>query len=159
MTSIKILKQFSTLAFFLLFSAQFVAQENAGKDFLKHTSVVIHKAQKQLIAAANIDAGGNLAKAVLLQTYAVKLFQNRETDASLCFSSAARELASQVIKGTNAADNAYDTVSTEEKKLLKNCRGQDELLAEAKKRMPGMTESDADYKAPRSLNETNIDIK
>jgi hypothetical protein len=152
------LKQFSKAVFLFLIVSQMTGQEDANKAFLKHTSVVVHKAQKQMIASGNMNAGGDLAKAVLLQSYAVKLF-GKNNNASLCFSSTARELASKVIKGTGAADNAYYSVSEEEKKLLRDCSSKENLLMEAKKNMPAMSMNDSDYKEPKSLNETNIDIK
>ncbi len=144
---------------FLFVSFISFAQNDAYKALLKHTSIVIHAAQKHMIAAGKTDVGGLLAKSVLLQSHAVKIYRQKNEKNSACSSAKARELAAEIIKKIGGKENAYYLVSDEEKKLLGNCSGEAELLKEGKKNLKTLSENDKDYADPKSLNATNIDIK
>jgi hypothetical protein len=134
-------------------------QEDAYKTLLKRTSVVVHKAQKQMLATGKTDMNGQLAKAVLLQTHAVKLYGEKSETAAACASSAAREIAAGIILNTGIKDNPYYHLSSEENVLLKNCESDPQLLLKAKSKLPGMALKDSDYTNPQSLNQSNIDFK
>ncbi len=154
--------KFKLLLFSVLFlfaSLVTLAQDDAYKAFLKHTSVVIHKAQKQMIALGKTDAGGILAKAVLLQCNALKMYGKKNEPGSVCSSAKARELAAKIIINMAGKESDYYHVSAEEKKLLTNCLSDAELLKEGKKNNRELSENDKDYTDPKSLNFTNIDIK
>lgn len=144
---------------FLLGSFTSFSQDDACKAFLKHTSVVIHKAQKQMIFAGKTDAGGMLAKSVLLQSNAVKLYGQKNEALATNSSAKARELAAGVIKNMGGKENAYYLISDEEKKLISDKTGETDLLKAAKKSLANLSENDKDYSDPKSLNSNNIDIK
>jgi len=134
------------------------AQDDAYKLFLKRTSVAIHKAQKTMLANNKTDVGGKLAKAVLLQTHAVKLYAQKKQGHAVCSSSYARQLAAQIIKDLTGKDDALYAVADEEKKLMSGCSTETEIIKESSTGLKTMsTASDKDYTDPKSLNKTNID--
>jgi hypothetical protein len=147
---------------FILFASTFTqlfSQEDAYKTLLKHSSVCVHKAQKQMLASKKTDLGGKLAKAVLLQSYAVKLYAQKKEAEAACASLHARQLAFEIIKETSAREDTYSLATDEEKKLSASCVDENTMLKESKKALPAFSEKDTDYNNPKSLNETNIDIR
>jgi len=140
------------------FSSLF-GQDDAYKALLKRSSVSIHAAQKNMLVANKTEVGGKLAQAVLLQSYAVKLYQSKKEAESACSSLEARKLAWEIINETSHKNNVYATATEEENKLNTKCGSAEYLLKESKKALQNMSESDKDFVDPKSLNSSNIDIK
>ena len=148
------------VSLFLISCFASFAQDDAYKLFLKRTSVAIHKAQKTMLAKNQMDVGGKLAKAVLLQTHAVKLYEQKKQGHAACSSSYARQLAAQIIKGLTGKDDVLYSLTDEEKKLLNGCSTEAEAIKESSADSKTMsTAIDKDYTDPKSLNKTNIDPK
>jgi hypothetical protein len=155
---IRLLSFFTALSFLVSFSLS--AQDDACKAMLKRTSVAIHKAQKTMIASKTTDVGGKLAKAVLLQSHAVKLYEQKKQGEAASNSALARELASGIIKDLSGKTDAFFAITDEEKKLITETKSETELLKEGKNSLKEFAgKSDKDYSSPASLNNTNIDIK
>lgn len=144
---------------FLLIGSLSIAQDDAYKLLLKRSSVSIHKAQKHMIAAKKPDAGGKLAQAVLLQTYAIQLYRQKKEAESACAGLEARKLAWDIIKEISNREDAYATATDEEKKLSANCGSADQMKQAGKKSVKNSSENDSDFSDPKSLNDSNIDIK
>lgn len=155
------MKQKLTLLFLSIFgtSTFLISQEDAYKTLLKRSSVSIHAAQKHMLATKKLDMGGNLAKAVLLQSYAVKLYKEKKEAQAACSSLQARSLAFNIIKNASNREDKYAQATDDEKKLASSCKTEEELLKESKKTLSTLSEKDESYKDPKSLNDTNIDIK
>jgi len=147
-------------ALFFFSALASLAQDDAYKAMLKRTSVAIHKAQKTMLSKGKTEVGGNLAKAVLLQSHAVKLYEEKKQSRAVCGSAQARELAAAIIKDLNGKADTFYLVSEEEKKLLTECPNEAELLKESKIAFKNLSSTtDKDYADPQSLNTTNIDLK
>jgi hypothetical protein len=144
----------------ILVSFSLSAQDDVYKAMLKRTSVAIHKAQKTMIASKTTDVGGKLAKAVLLQSHAVKLYEQKKQGEAASNSALARELASGIIKELSGKTDAFFVITDEEKKLITESKSENELLKEGKNSLKEFAgKSDKDYSTPSSLNTSNIDIK
>ncbi|HXB40187.1 MAG TPA: hypothetical protein VNZ49_06565 [Bacteroidia bacterium] len=152
-------KLFFAFIFFVSTFNQLLSQEDAYKALLKRSSVCVHKAQKQMLASKKTDLGGKLAKAVLLQSYAVKLYAQKKEAEAACVSLHARQLAFEIIKETSAREDTYSLATEEEKKLIAACSDEITMIKESKKALPAFSEKDTDYNNPKSLNETNVDIR
>jgi hypothetical protein len=154
-------KQKLTLLFLSIIGTTALAysQEDSYKTLLKRSSVSIHAAQKHMLATKKMDMNGDLAKAVLLQSYAVKLYKEKKEAQAACSSLQARNLAFNIIKAASAREDKYAQPTDDEKKLAGSCKAEEELLKESRKSLTTLSEKDESYKDPKSLNETNIDIK
>lgn len=69
-----------------------------------------------MLAAKKPDMGGRFARAVLLQSYSIKLYQEKKLSESACSSELARSLAFEIIKEISAREDVYSKVTGEEKK-------------------------------------------
>jgi len=147
------------LPLFLLINFGISAQDDAYKAILKRSSVCIHKAQKHMLAAQKPYMGGRLARAVLLQSYSIKLYQEKKLGESACSSELARNLAFEIIKEISTREDDYSKVTDEEKKLAISCDSEEDILKACKKALKDLPGKDEDYKDPASLNYSNIDIK
>lgn len=151
-------KLFTAIILFFVGSFQLISQEDGYKTLLKRSAVCVHKAQKHMIASKK-DLSGKLAKAVILQSYAVKLYSQKKEAQAACASLQARQIAFEIIKETSAREDAYSMATAEEKKLSPACSDENTMMNESKKALPALSEKDASYLDPKSLNFTNIDIK
>jgi hypothetical protein len=144
------------LLVFLSFSFLCVAQnDDAYKVFLKHSSVAVHKAQKEMIKSKKTDEGGLLAKAVIMQNNAIKLYKLNSSKAA-CVSAVARKYAANIIKDINGTVDAFYLISDDDKLLLTNCSDDATLYNESKLAAGGPSELDKDYIG--SLNNLKIDF-
>lgn len=149
----------SAIVFFIGTLAS-LAQDDAYTVLLKRTSIAIHKAQKTMLATSTPDVGGKLAKAVLLQSHAIKLYEQKKQNRAACSSAQARELAAAIIKDLSGKVDAFYLVSDEEKKMLTDCPNEAALLKESEIALKNISDAtDKDYSNPNSLNNTNIDLK
>lgn len=137
-----------------------VAQEDdAYKKFLKTTSVAIHKAQKEMMVAKTTDIKGLLAKAVILQSNALRLYtKEKNLSLAVCSSNIARKYADEIIKSIKGDVAAFYMVHDDEKTLIGNCGDEGELYQSSKKSMKNLSGSDTDYMGVTSLNNSNIDF-
>lgn len=110
-------------------------------------------------ATGTTEAGGNLAKAVLLQSYAVKLLAQNKQSEAICSSSMARRVAFEIIKNLGGKEDTFLAISDQEKTLIVNCQGEADILSAAKKELKQLSENDKDYSDAKSLNNNNIDLK
>jgi len=145
--------------FFFCLSYSSFSQEDASKALLQRTAMGLHKVQKQMIASNNPNVGGKFAKAVLLQSYAVKLYKDNKRAQSACASLQARQFAFAILKEISEKKRTNPVATDEEKKLAGNCSTEELALKEGKKVMKNISDKDGDYSEPRSLNATNIDIQ
>lgn len=111
-----------------------------------------------MIVAGKNDVDGKLAQAVLLQTYANKLYNSNKQGNAACASLEARRLAFEIGKDINHPKTQPAQSTEEEKRLAANCTSTKILLAESKKELK-LSGNDKDYMNPASLNTTNIDPK
>jgi hypothetical protein len=139
----------------LCMSAQ---EDDVYKKFLKTTSVAIHKAQKEMMVGKKADMNGLLAKAVILQSNALRLYKERKTTEGVCNSNLARKYASEIIKSIKGNVEAFYMIHEDEKTLVSVCGDETELYNSSKKSMKNLSEADADYMGGKSLNNTNIDF-
>src|SRR5579872_6745599 len=134
-----------------LFAITCFGQDDMYRTFLNRTSVAIHKAQKTMMATGKTDAGGKLANAVLLQSHAIKLYQQKKQTLAACSSAQARELAALIIKELNGKVDAFFQLTDDEKKLLSGCADEKELLKEGKNSLKELSmKTDKDYASPTS---------
>lgn len=149
------------IAVYVCFSSVFclTAQgDDAYKKFIKTTSVAIHKAQKQMISAKKTDANGLLARAVILQSNAMKLYKEKNNSSAVCNSALARKYAAEIIKNNIGSVDNYYLIHDDEKALIKNCADDVELYQTSKNSMKHLSELDKEYMDVKSLNNTNIDF-
>lgn len=146
------------LLFFLSISFFSVAQQqdDAYKMFLKGSSVAIHKAQKEMIRSNKMDESGLLAKSVILQNYALKLYKSNNSSKAVCVGAIAKKYAVSIIKDLNKIEEAAYQITDSEKKLLNNCSNDIELYNESKSEANNPSELDKDY--IRSFNNLKIDF-
>ena len=133
-------------------------EDDAYKKFLKTTSVAIHKAQKEMMAAKKTDVNGLLAKAVILQSNALRLYKEQKISEGVCNSNLSRKYATEIIKNISGNVAAYYLIHDDEKTLIGNCGDETELYNLSKKNMKNLSESDKDYMNMKALNNTNIDF-
>lgn len=150
-----------TYVIIFLFSFSFSYAQNANNtsaDLLRKSTVSIYKAQKQMLANQKTDANGKLAKAVLYQSYAVKLFNENKFNEANCASALSRKYALEIIQSIDKKTDDYFSLTSEERLNLKNCLKETELNQNAKKYFKDRSESDAEYLDPSKLSEYNIDL-
>jgi hypothetical protein len=147
-----------SLLFCLLLSGFFVAaqEDDAYKKFIKSSSVAIHKAQKQMIRYQNTDAGGLLAKAVILQNNALLLYKVNDNPRAVCASATARKYAAELIKKLDGKVSDFYLIHEDEKTLLTHCANDNELFSESKRTADNPSELDKDYL--NSFNNLTIDF-
>ena len=145
------------LLFFLAVSFFSVAQQDdAYKMFLKGSSVAIHKAQKEMIRTNKTDEGGLLAKSVILQNYALKLYKSNNSSKAVCVGAIAKKYAASIIKDLNKIEEAAYLITDSEKKMIENCANDIELYNESKSGANNPSELDKDYIG--SFNGLKIDF-
>jgi hypothetical protein len=120
--------------------------------------VAIHKAQKEMMVAKKADANGLLAKAVILQSNALRLYKEKKTSEGVCNSNLARKYAAEIIKSIKGNVEAFYMIHDDEKTLVSACGDETELYNSSKKSMKNLSESDTYYMGGNSLNNTNIDF-
>ena len=133
-------------------------EDDVYKKFLKTTSVAIHKAQKEMMVAKKADANGLLAKAVILQSNALRLYKEKKTSEGVCNSNLARKYAAEIIKSIKGNVEAFYMIHDDEKTLVSACGDEAELYSKSKSSMKNLSESDTYYMGGNSLNNTNIDF-
>jgi|SRR6185437_9856580 len=145
------------ITYILIFfsSVTFAQQDDAYKAFLKCSSVAIHKAQKEMLSHKTDDVGGLLAKSIILQNNALKLYKLNSSRA-ICTSALARNYAASVIKKMNGKSDAFYLIHDDEKMLLNNCPNDVELYNESKQAANDPSELDKDY--INSFNNLKIDF-
>ena len=111
-----------------------------------------------MIAAKKTNVDGKFAQAVLLQSYAVKLYKEKKEAQAACASLQGRQLAFDIMNAISEKKRSKAIASDEEKKLATSCSTEEAMLKESKKAMKNISEKDEDYKDPRTLNNTNIDL-
>jgi len=141
----------------LFFSSIAVAQQDdSHKLFLKGSSVAIHKAQKEMLRTNKTDEGGLLAKAVILQNYALKLYKSNNSSKAVCAGAIAKKYAAAIIKDIDKIEEALYLISDSEKMLLTNCATDVELYNDSKGAANNPSELDKDY--INSFNGLKIDF-
>jgi hypothetical protein len=156
MTLKKIL--FSAILFLFIFNAY--SQEDAYKNCIKRTTIAVYKAQKQMLAGQSTEVKGKLAKAILLQSNAIKYYGDQNKSLSVCYSLLARQYAIEIIQ-LLSADNKVDAfyqITKEEKDLAANCLGDEQLYKQGKSNFANYSESDKDFLDPSTLSKY-IEIK
>jgi hypothetical protein len=133
-------------------------EDDVYKKFLKTTTVAIHKAQKEMMVAKKTDMNGLLAKAVILQSNALRLYKEKKNGEAVCNSNLARKYAGEIIKGISGNVGTYYLIHDDEKTLVGSCGDETELYNSSKKSMKNLSETDMDYMGGKSLNNTNIDF-
>src|ERR1035437_7926470 len=86
----------------ILFVFKLYSQDDVYKSCIKRTDIVVYKAQKQMLATHSKEAHGKLAKAVLLQSNAIKSYQDQNKTMSVCYSLLARQYDLDIIQSLSA---------------------------------------------------------
>lgn len=155
----KNLKKILLLTGLIVSASHLSAQENKYAPMLKHTSEVVQKAQKTMLVLNKTEAGGKLAKAVLLQSYAVKLYKKNNMAGAACATASARKLAGTIIcELRNISGDPFFELSAEEKSMANGCSNEAAQLIDAGKELKDLEKmSDKEYcTKPESLNKANI---
>jgi hypothetical protein len=114
-----------------------------SRNTIRKTGIVIHKAQ-QIVKKHGVHTG-NLAKSIIHQRYAKKLFLRGNFLRSIHQSLYARKLALLAIKANKQPVLAEWEYEKDEQSYLRTSPSDELLQSEMKKEMPGASEKDEDY--------------
>ena len=141
-----------SLIYFIFFLTTFsclTAQEDSKEFFLDQASTAIAKARKEMLTHKKNDMNGRLAKAMLLQYYAINLYKkDKSSNKFMCSSAAAWNYAIEIIKDIDGKVSSGYLMTEKEQKLLNSCMSKEELLLESKKNATNFSETEEDYLNP-----------
>lgn len=140
----------------VVFAKAGMAQQDS--ILINRSSIAVYKAQKEMMSTNTANMNGDLARAVILQTYAVKLFRQHQPNKAICYSAAARKYCKSIINTLSpvVTDTLYN-ISPFEQNFLINCGADTTLFNQASQHLHQMSKADSSYLGIYPFN--NIDLQ